>query len=923
MTTKILTGTYTAGYALMGQYSALDITGTGRVLGAVGLAGHNGGLPGDPPTAGGVGGNGVSAGSYAQVANDGTVIAGAGGVGGGSSIHEFYAGAPGGAGGTGIALAAGGGVANTGLVAGGAGGASGYGAYSTVGGAGGLGIALATPGSVANSGSIFGGQGGEGVLGSYAGGAGGAGGASMVLAAGGTVANSGVIAGGLGGGGNYGRYGSGAGGAGGTGVSLAGVGTVTNIGRIAGGSGGAGGGSDYGHYAVAAGGAGGAGVSLATIGYERVNNSGVITGGAGGAGGYVVLYPGAPGGAGGAGVIFNFPGIYVGFFATLYNAIGGVIAGGAGGVDIPASKGNGGPGGAGGAGVILTGGYYNNVNATPNSVANEGVIRGGAGGAGAPGYASGAAGDGVVVNPAGYSADIYNGFSANHTALIEGQIGVYVAPTTGYAPNVYVSNWGTIAGDGGVAVKFTSANDALTANAGSHFIGAAQGGGGVLIAGGTGTISLQGGSGTLAGDAALNFSGFGDYIIKKGAAWTLSGTNTLLAGQSLVAQGSLTIGGTLTSAATASIDVGGYGQITLKGADIVGGGLSSYSSGAVAVSGRGNMLDGTTTPVIVGVGIVIGDAAALRIQGAITNLGGFVNSGAISLAAGSHHADLIVGAAGATLSGGGSVILGDNALNTIRGVGAAATLTNVDNTISGAGRLGAGRMTLINEAKGVIDATGTLALNIDTGSSTIVNAGTIEATGTGGAVVAGAIANTGVLAAAGGNLTVRGAVTGRGSARIDGGTLDFASSFTEKVVFTAATGVLELARSRTYRGTISGFSLTGGTSLDLRDIGFVNAGEATFSGTASGGVLTVTDGTNTAHIKLTGDYTHATFVASSDGHGGVTIVDPPATAGAVSRHAFIAAMAGLGVAASGSIQLAAEIRPRIALSLAAGGHPFA
>ena len=41
------------------------------------------------------------------------------------------------------------------------------------------------------------------------------------------------------------------------------------------------------------------------------------------------------------------------------------------------------------------------------------------------------------------------------------------------------------------------------------------------------------------------------------------------------------------------------------------------------------------------------------------------------------------------------------------------TLTNVDNTISGAGQIGAGQMTLINE--GTIIATGTNALVIDTG----------------------------------------------------------------------------------------------------------------------------------------------------------------------------------------------------------------
>ena len=116
------------------------------------------------------------------------------------------------------------------------------------------------------------------------------------------------------------------------------------------------------------------------------------------------------------------------------------------------------------------------------------------------------------------------------------------------------------------------------------------------------------------------------------------------------------------------------------------------------------------------------------------------------------------------------------------------------------------------------------------------------------------------------------------------------------MAFTGTTGVLELAQSKTYTATITGFSASGGTSLDLGDIGFVGSTEATFSGTRNSGVLTVTDGTNTAHIRLKGDYTHSTFVASGDGHGGTVVVDSTARDGAVapSSARFIEAMAGLG-----------------------------
>jgi hypothetical protein len=137
--------------------------------------------------------------------------------------------------------------------------------------------------------------------------------------------------------------------------------------------------------------------------------------------------------------------------------------------------------------------------------------------------------------------------------------------------------------------------------------------------------------------------------------------------------------------------------------------------------------------------------------------------------------------------------------------------------------------------------------------------------------VMSAILNGGRLLAQNATLTQVGAVSGKGSAVIGaGGTLVFDAAFSQDVSFTGSTGELVLAQSQGYSATISGFSTSGGTSLGLRDIGFVSPNEATFSG----GVLTVTDGTHAAHIKLAGDFSGSTFTASSDGHGGTLVVDP-------------------------------------------------
>ena len=84
--------------------------------------------------------------------------------------------------------------------------------------------------------------------------------------------------------------------------------------------------------------------------------------------------------------------------------------------------------------------------------------------------------------------------------------------------------------------------------------------------------------------------------------------------------------------------------------------------------------------------------------------GAINNTGQIDLLAVANGTELEIAAAGATLSGVGQVVMGDDANNAIFGVTVGATLTNVDNTISGKGFIGAGQMTLINGAAGVIDA---------------------------------------------------------------------------------------------------------------------------------------------------------------------------------------------------------------------------
>ena len=199
-------------------------------------------------------------------------------------------------------------------------------------------------------------------------------------------------------------------------------------------------------------------------------------------------------------------------------------------------------------------------------------------------------------------------------------------------------------------------------------------------------------------------------------------------------------------------------------------------------------------------------------------------------------------------------------------------------------------MTFVNDASGVVLGTGSNPLKINTGTNTVINAGTIKAAGAGGVVIASAVDNTGKLKVAGGVMTLQGAITGAGAVVISAGTLTFASSFDGDVTFTNGTGLLVLAQSQSYAGAITGFSATGGTKLDLEDIAWGVAVKAGFSGAT--GVLTVTDGVHTADIDLVGDFAGATFNATSDGHGGTYITTVAAMGGAAARMAQ--AMAALG-----------------------------
>lgn len=328
------------------------------------------------------------------------------------------------------------------------------------------------------------------------------------------------------------------------------------------------------------------------------------------------------------------------------------------------------------------------------------------------------------------------------------------------------------------------------------------------------------------------------------------------------------------SGAGGQIYAGAYGDVEIVGAQISGQTFSTAAQGGIALFSDQVAITGT-----------VADAGSLLLSQGEMTLGGGVT---------------LTGGGGVYIDGGSQVSAGQ------RG----ATLTNIDTYISlSHSRLGGGGLSLINEAAGTIDGSGFIAA----GAAPIVNAGLIEAVAVGvlgnpqSLTIKGALENTGVIATGEhGTLIVEGAVTGSGSAVITsggsgGGMIAFGAAFSEDVTFDqdgptrqglSGLGTLRLADSQDYCAAISGFSAKGLTALDLRDIGFVSAGEASFSGTSVEGVLTVSDGAHTARITLIGNFTKTSFTAVGDGHGGTEVVAKRESVGAGAA-GFVAAMASL------------------------------
>jgi fibronectin-binding autotransporter adhesin len=267
---------------------------------------------------------------------------------------------------------------------------------------------------------------------------------------------------------------------------------------------------------------------------------------------------------------------------------------------------------------------------------------------------------------------------------------------------------------------------------------------------------------------------------------------------------------------------GGANTVTVTGTftNNAGGLLEVYGGGG---EGVGTDLVNIATLSNAGTVYLAGTGSTLDITGA----GTLNNSGTIELTQGI----LKFNAASATLTGGGTVTLG-NSGGTATGViqvGSTdtGTLTNTNNTITGYGNVGNGTLTLVN--KGTIDANGQTtsgALTVQPGTGGLTNAGTLEATNQGTLVLEGKITNTGgTIEAQGEN-----SATANSTVQLVAGTTVTGGTLTTTTVSTNS-GIIEGTGSVTLNGvTNSGtYAVGAGTTTTLRGA-VTNTGSITLTG---------------------------------------------------------------------------------------------
>ena len=211
------------------------------------------------------------------------------------------------------------------------------------------------------------------------------------------------------------------------------------------------------------------------------------------------------------------------------------------------------------------------------------------------------------------------------------------------------------------------------------------------------------------------------------------------------------------------------------------GTATSWSLGTVPGSGNNALITTSASTVQLNVSSTINNLTlggtdvlnfnnnnSLTVGGTTITNSNSTGAGGIVMSAGNNLTNLIIGA-NVTLTGGGTVTLGNSGNNRIYGSVGTDVLTNANNIIQGSGQIGVGQMGLVNQ--GTIDANQATALTIQTSSGT-TNSALLEATAGGNLILNGdTYTNTGGTILSSGT----GSVVTLLNPTITGGTLNTAS----------------------------------------------------------------------------------------------------------------------------------------------------
>ena len=364
--------------------------------------------------------------------------------------------------------------------------------------------------------------------------------------------------------------------------------------------------------------------------------------------------------------------------------------------------------------------------------------------------------------------ELSDGTASNTTLSVTGNVnnsGIFNTGFSGGTNTVNVS--GAFTNNAGATMDLQSATDVTKVNAftnngtlslvtGSKF----------TVTGPAGSFGSVSTKGSLSGGGTYNLAGTFQYagpgITDVGSGTTLNlnpggainvGTVSALTGLASV-EGKLTLnngaalaetpgGGTLTISKTGDLELsdGFASNTTLSVTGNVNnsnqfntgfsGGTNTVNVSGVFTNNAGALLqlesstDVTKVATLNNLGTV--NVSTSGSNGAALDLtasGTSTNSGVINLGGPSGGGTLKIGGTSVSLSGNGKVTLSNNANNSIIGAAAADTLTNVNNTIQGAGNIGGGQMGFVNQ--GTVLANQSTPLIIDPSSAGFKNTGTLN-----------------------------------------------------------------------------------------------------------------------------------------------------------------------------------------------------